>query len=184
MGLRSRKQGEAGEEARARKFDREGQMLANADAPLHRMQNNTEAFNILWRDFLLKITMALVAYSLLAAYQHSADTDHSATDLLSACYYVCSSVWLRGVKDSNYNILNFFGNRMFCTSLALFISQLVFLAYHHNERNGDLHHEFFPTTMVHLPMVLAMLAYMRNNVSEIKENREVLSNLMEKLQKD
>ena len=175
MGLRSRKEGGAGEAARVRKADAEGQMLGRADEQLRHAQVHTEAFNVLWRDFIVKMSVALVFYSIYAAYAHQDNQDHLAVDVLSVLYYVASLFWIQGIDDSYYSFVGFLKKKPFIACFVTVISQSVFYYYHHLEKDGKLHPEFFPTPLVHFPLIVASLVYMRSSATTIKRSRDELN---------
>jgi len=163
MGLRSRKAGAAdGRE------DAEKQLFERSDAPLQRIHSQTEAFNLLWRDFLFKMTIFLVGLSFYAASEHKGETKHLAFDMVSALFYACSAAWLRNHETTFHN---FTADPYFRAS-ALFLMSQVFVFLEELIRRNDYDKELVPTTAFYMILILLVLRYMRGNTTKMKKFRE------------
>jgi hypothetical protein len=175
MGLRSRKAG-------AKASDVEGEMLLRAAAPLRTIHVQTEAFNLLWRDFLAKLSVVLAALCIYAAWAHLVQgTDQLAFDVLSLLYFSCSAHYLKSMEDTRslYKL-----QRSYQAAAALVATQCIFFAVHvayelqHGVSMSGLHvKEFFPVSLVMHVMVALSLAYMKRSANQVQEARKTVEEL-------
>jgi hypothetical protein len=177
MGLRSRKPG-------AKAGDVEGELLLRAAAPLRAIHVQTEAFNLLWRDFLVKLSVVLAALCVYAAWAHLVQgTDQLAFDALSMLYFCCSAHYIKSMEDTRslYKL-----QRSYQAAAALVATQCIFFAVHlayelqHGVSMSGLHvKEFFPVSLVMHVMVALSLAYMKRSANQVQEARKTVEDLHE-----
>jgi len=166
MTLRSRKPGE-----REKRQDAESQFLRNADEPLRQLHVQTEAFNLLWRDFTFKLSCVLVLHSLYALYSHLDNVDHMGFDTISGLFYICSAIWLR---NSTNSAENFTLDRFFRISIGLTASQVAFFFYILLEKGEHMEKEFIPLTAFFTLITAFNMKYMSSTVNTIKTSRILL----------
>mmetsp|Transcript_13808 Transcript_13808/g.26811 ORF Transcript_13808/g.26811 Transcript_13808/m.26811 type:complete len:196 (-) Transcript_13808:328-915(-) len=171
MGLRSRKAG--GRERQEARSDFEQQFIERADRPLQTLHVQTEAFNLMWRTFLFRLTCALVFFAAYAALAHKDNLDFAAFDALSAVFYGLSAAWLNK-QESSFD--NFTSDNFFRMSLIPLATQIGFFAFALAEQ-GRINSELIPMTLFYLMVVIIALRYMRGNATLIKESREDLLDL-------
>mmetsp|Transcript_19764 Transcript_19764/g.32472 ORF Transcript_19764/g.32472 Transcript_19764/m.32472 type:complete len:174 (-) Transcript_19764:187-708(-) len=167
MGLRSRKAGADGDDARG--MDMETQTRVRMDKPLEKLHIETEAFNMMWRDFLFKLTCVLVLYSSYALYAHIHLGEVVGFDLLSIGFYVLSVLWIKGLEGPTGK--SFTHDRYFRMSMALMLSQVVYFAYEFSQKGKDIQMEFIPQTAIYTVIVLVALQFMTTNAKRIENTR-------------
>ncbi|GBG32664.1 Hypothetical Protein FCC1311_088892 [Hondaea fermentalgiana] len=170
MGLRSRKPG--GQERAAARSDAEQQFVERADRPLQTLHVQTEAFNMMWRDFLFKLSCSLVLFAAYAAYTHKDNMDLAIFDGMGALYYAVSAAWLHG-QESSFE--NYMSNPLFRLSMVPLLSQVGFFVFALVEGKADA--EFVPVSLFYLVVVIFALRYMRGNAKRIRDSREELLEL-------
>ena len=174
MVLRSRKPGRSNEVTKFSQIDSEAQGSSlrseeDKNSEYHKILIRTEAFNLLWRDFIFKITFSLIFYSIYSGYVYKANSYHLVYDMSSAVSYAITSTWIKNIIDSQ-KVFELTKN--FKLILVTISFQTVYYIWYYIKQKDITQRVFFPGTAFYLLFVLALLFYMKRNIQNIQSARE------------
>ena len=168
MPLRSRKK----EDDSSRKEDPEGSLKDRMDAPLRKLQQESEAFSYMFVDFAYKLTILLVAYSLYYAYAHSHASEIVGFHALSALCFSASVVWLQTLRQQGLH--NIFNHRTARAATAMCLGQVGIFTHMVAYESSAFALNCVPVSALYLALVGGSLLLMRSNSTRLSNQRESL----------